>query len=194
MLSFLLGLLATKIMTMMIPISRNVQGCTEHCVILAICPSSHLSVIIRRNKEDAKKTSGSPGKPLLLTYSFSYDHNLPDSNSQKEALIKANYLLLLEEVTIKVNPLTSYVPVYRPHNQVQDFKAITHLLNSYLCISAHLFIWRIFPPTHSTFPILAFYQEDSFTYVSQWNLALPLWHCFCCNSLKHAMYCRHSAT
>lgn len=127
---------------------QECTGCTEHCMILATCLSYHLNVILCRNKEDAKKTSGSPGKPLLLTYSLSYDRNLPDSNSQKEAIIKANDLPLLEEVTVKVNPLTSSVLVYLPHHQVQDFKAIAHLLNSYLYSSVCLFLWRAFPPTH----------------------------------------------
>jgi len=79
MLSFLLWLLATKMMIMMILTSGNVQGCSEHCWILAVCPSVHPSAITGRNKEDAKKTSGAPGKPLLYTYSLSYDHNLPKS-------------------------------------------------------------------------------------------------------------------
>ena len=60
---------------------------------------------------------------------------------QREAIIQTNYLLPLQKVTTYLNPLISYFPIYLSYHHAQDFKGITHLLNSY----SYSYLRDIFP-------------------------------------------------
>lgn len=130
---------------------------------------------------------------------FLWPQSAKESSSQREAIIQTNYLLPLQEVTTYLNPLISYFPIYLSYHQVQDFKAITHLLNSY----SYSYLRDIFPALlHPSTPplwnyvssskshILAFSMEDPFPFLymksgSPLRIQLPLQLSQACLSLSH---------
>lgn len=165
-------------------------GHTQHHRILAARPSFCLRALMGRNEEDVKKTSCPPGKPLELIHSLSQGHNLAESRSPMEAVI--NWFPTDPPGS---DPQGECIDVYLGHHQAQDFKSITHLLDSY-SYSLYISLSDILSPkTSASLNSVSIKMSSSSLFFwrtvspsSAWNLSLLLWLCFFpCKPLRHGV-------